>query len=87
MSKKEKFLFIKHQKLNLTSSNLCGTQITSPNTFRLHDFVEEVMSYSFDETPNYNKLKFLLTKGLIDSGTMPSKDYDWIKLLKKGATD
>jgi len=53
----------------------------------LHDFVEEVMSYSFDETPNYNKLKFLLTKGLIDSGTMPNKDYDWIKLLKKGATD
>jgi hypothetical protein len=41
------------------------------------------MSYTFDETPNYNKLKFLLTKSLIDQELMPNQDYDWIKLLQE----
>jgi hypothetical protein len=49
----------------------------------LHDFIEEIMSYTFDETPNYNKLKFLLTKSLIDQELMPNQDYDWIKLLQE----
>ena len=37
------------------------------------------MSLKFDEEPNYNKLKFLLTKSLLDSGYVPDKHYDWNK--------
>ena len=74
-------MFIKNKKLNLTPETLCGTEETTKDTHRLQDFVREVMSYSFDEEPNYNKLRFLLTRALIDYGTMPSKDYDWIDML------
>ena len=80
MTKKQKFLYIKNAKLTLTPEQLCGTS-PSKDTSRLLDFVTEVMSYTFDEAPNYNKLRFLLTKALIDFGTMPSKDYDWIDML------
>jgi len=37
-----------------------------------------VWSIQFDETPNYNKLRFLLTRALLDVGKVPNKDYDWI---------
>jgi len=37
------------------------------------------MSLKFNEEPNYNKLKFLLTKSLLDSGHVPDKHYDWNK--------
>ena len=78
MSKKRKFRYIKSCKLNLTPLDLCGTKESSPVTHKLFDFVEEVMSIDFDETPNYNKLRFLLTRALLDVGRVPNREYDWI---------
>ena len=78
MSKKKKFRYIKNCKLNLTPLDLCGTMSNAPVTHKLLDFVEEVMKLDFDETPNYNKLRFLLTRALLDVGRVPNREYDWI---------
>ena len=62
----------------MTTEDLCGKKQSNPLTFRLTDFVTEVMSIEFDETPNYNKLRFLLTRTLLDVDKVPNKQYDWI---------
>jgi len=63
----------------MTTQDLCGTQDENLEVYKLSPFVDEVMSLQFDEEPNYNKLKFLLTKSLLDSGYVPDKHYDWNK--------
>jgi len=78
MSKREKFRFIKNFKVNVTPEGLCGDAVSKPVTHKLTDFVKEVWSIQFTEAPNYNKLRFLLTKALLDVGKVPNKDYDWI---------
>ena len=71
----------------MTPESLCGHKEPGKETYRLYEFVKEVMSYKFEDEPNYNKLKFLLTKALIDYGTMPSKDYDWISMVLNNESD
>ena len=39
------------------------------------------MQIKFEEEPNYNKLKFLLIKCLLDADDVPDKRYDWNKDL------
>jgi len=36
-------------------------------------FAEEIYSYKFSEKPNYNKLRFLLTKELMEQDMAPNK--------------
>ena len=36
------------------------------------------MSYGFEETPDYEKLRFYLEKVLLDQKITPSKKYDWM---------
>lgn len=81
LSKKKKFKLIKNVKSSITPRELCGTAAKNPETYRLEDFITEVMSIKFDEVPPYSKLRFLLTRALLDSGTLPNKEYDWTKLL------
>ena len=38
------------------------------------------MSYDFEDTPNYEKLKFLLEKVLLDRKMIPLKVYDLYKM-------
>ena len=47
------------------------------NCNHLLGFAEEVYSITFSEKPNYNKLKFLLKKELLDLEKVPDKKYDW----------
>ena len=63
----------------MTTEDLCGTQDENLEVYKLSPFVDEVMSLKFNEEPNYNKLKFLLTKSLLNSGYVPDKHYDWNK--------
>jgi len=37
------------------------------------------MTLSFEEKPNYNKLRFLLEKNLMNLGKAPSKYMDWLE--------
>ncbi len=47
------------------------------NCNHLLAFAEEIYSIAFSEKPNYNKLKFLLKKELLDLEKVPDKKYDW----------
>jgi hypothetical protein len=47
------------------------------NCNHLLAFAEEIYSLYFSEKPNYNKLKFLLKKELLDLDKVPDKKYDW----------
>lgn len=78
LSKKEKFKTIKKIKLQQTARDLCGSENTSPDTYRLTEFVQEVFNMKFEEEPNYNKLRFILAKSLLDMGQTPNRKYDWI---------
>ena len=40
-------------------------------------FAKEVFSYEFTEKPNYNKLRFLLEKNLLDHEIIPDNNFDW----------
>ena len=45
----------------------------------LTELAEYSYSLSFKDRPNYNKIRFLLTKVLLDQDLVPSKDFDWNK--------
>jgi len=47
------------------------------NSNHLLAFAEEIYSLKFSEKPNYNKLRFLLKKELLDLEKVPDKKYDW----------
>lgn len=79
MNKKQKFKFIKNFKLGQTPEELCGTKEKNPDTYHLLEFVKEVYQIGFKEDPNYDKLKFLLTRSILDAGQVPNNEYDWIK--------
>ena len=57
----------------MTPKDLC--QSVEAKTFL--PFVEEIFSYKFEDTPNYNKLRFYLTKALLDNEMMPNNIFDW----------
>ena len=77
LSKKDKFKYIKNSKLSMSPLDLCGTKQRSPISNKFLEFVEEVMQLQFKDTPDYNKLRFLLKKTLLSSNQVPNKIYDW----------
>ena len=46
---------------------------------RLLPFIKLVYDLKFEQKPDYDKLKFMLTKILLDSNKIPDKQYDWMK--------
>lgn len=66
MSISEKFKCIKKHKQQMNTRDLCGSIDTHPKTYRLFDFINEIMIYDFEETPNYSKLVFMLKRTLLD---------------------
>jgi hypothetical protein len=53
----------------------------------LLQFTEEVFKYDFADKPDYSKLRFLLTKVLLEKDITPNLIYDWsmipVYLLKQ----
>ena len=49
------------------------------------DFAESIYALKFDEKPNYNHLRFLLQKNLMNKDMFPNKDFDWILKIKRGS--
>jgi hypothetical protein len=43
----------------------------------LIDFMEEAYEIKFKEEPNYNKMRFLLEKNLLDKTIVPSQRLNW----------
>ena len=57
---------VKEAKLGMTIDDLCGMNLAESRTFLIRPFIDEVMSYRFNDVPNYQKLKFMLEKVLLD---------------------
>ena len=64
------FADIRHLKQNLTPDNLFQTE----NSQIIKTFVNEVFDLDNSETPNYDKLKFLLIKELLNFEQTPRDD-------------
>jgi hypothetical protein len=67
-------------KNKLTAKQVCMVSQTEYFT----DFAEKIYSLEFDEQPNYNLLKFYLTKNLLEQDEYPNNDFDWIQKLNHG---
>ena len=48
------------------------------------EFAEEIYSLEFAEEPNYNLLRFLLAKNLMERDLFPNKEFDWITKIRSG---
>ena len=57
----------------MTIEDLCGTSVEETRAYVLHPLVSEVMTYSFEDAPNYEKLKFILEKVLLERSVVPKK--------------
>ena len=62
------------------ADQLCGTDPSQSRAHFLHPFVAHVMSYNFQEAPNYSKLRFLLEKALLNNNSAPLQDYDFASM-------
>ena len=60
-------------KNSLTSKSLCKSHESKV----LWPFVEIILGMEYDQTPDYSKLRFMLTKVLLDKNVVPDKQFDW----------
>ena len=51
--------------------------LIDPRNKCLIPLAEYIYSLDFAEEPNYNKIKFLITKNLLDCNIVPNYKYDW----------
>ena len=72
-TQREMFLKVMVMKQNITAEELCKSKMASP----LLPFVKTVLAMKFYEKPDYNYLKFLLAKVLLDNDVAPNHQYDW----------
>lgn len=73
------FQRIKTLKNKMTPKQLCE----SPEALTFLPFLEEVFSYTFDQKPNYDKLKLMLLKCLEAEGKVVDNVYDWNEEYEK----
>ena len=78
VDKDQQFDIVKAEKFRMETKDLCGANEEESRAFHISQFVQEIMDYKFEETPDYNKLRFLLEKVLLDKRIIPNKKYDWI---------
>jgi hypothetical protein len=62
------------KKVKMTPEELC----VSEESAKLIPFLKEVYALGYYDEPDYNKLRFLLVKELINMDITPDKEYDWI---------
>ena len=43
----------------------------------LKEFAIYAYSLSYEDAPDYNQIRFLFTKNLLDKNIIPTNDYDW----------
>ena len=64
---------MKKLKNDYTPDLLCQSE----ETRRLHPFLTNIFSLGFEETPNYDKLRFMLLKIMLELNQTPNNVYDW----------
>lgn len=79
-NQQEEFSRIKKMKNMLTPEMLCAE---SDEGKRLQPFLEDIFKLDYEQTPNYDKLRFTLVKGLLNLNETPNKEFDWnVEYLK-----
>ena len=56
----------------------------SQNCLYLKDFCQKIYDLKFKEKPDYDYLRWLLKKNLLDIDVAPNKQFDWIQKLEEG---
>ena len=74
----EKEAKYKHKKINQKPIEF----LTELNCLVLLPFAEEIYSYNYKDKPNYNKLRFLLTKEILNQDKVPNDVFDWNRHIK-----
>tara|TARA_B110000305_G_C19177024_1_gene510127 strand:+ start:104 stop:379 length:276 start_codon:yes stop_codon:yes gene_type:complete len=69
----EEFHTVKEMKKKATPETLCNTSDSS----QLKAFVTEIFKLQFADTPDYQKLKFMLVKSLLELNDTPNGVFDW----------
>lgn len=59
----------------------------SPEAKILLPFIEEVFNLGFEDTPDYDKLRFYLVKGVLDLNETPNKEFDWNIAFAQGTNE
>jgi hypothetical protein len=59
----------------------------SPEAKILLPFIQEIFDLKFEETPDYDKLRFYLVKGILDLNETPNKDFDWNHAFAHGTNE
>jgi serine/threonine protein kinase len=65
---------LKEQKLRMKPKEICSLMKCE----HLTAFLEEAYAIKFKEEPNYNKLRFLLDRNLLDKALIPSRQINWL---------
>ena len=73
----ENFEKIKDIKEKLGPNEMCGHSLNDTRAYGLKPFVEEIMQYEFTDVPDYDKLRFLLDKALLEQDLIPKKKYNF----------
>ena len=47
------------------------------NAAGLKDFASYAYSLGYEDAPDYNQIRFLFTKNLLEMNIIPTKEYDW----------
>lgn len=79
---REEFQRLKELKNNLSPRELCESE----EAINLLPFIEEAFSYSFDQVPNYAKLRKILQTCLKNIGCKFDKIYDWNEAYEMSKT-
>ena len=68
--------YIKSYKLKTSAKEFCKSEKSKI----LIPLLEEAYSYSYDEKPNYGKLKFMLQSIMLEKGYVPDSLFSWVYL-------
>ena len=68
------FDFIRNYKLNTSAKNFCKGKKTS----MFASLLQEAYSYTFEQEPNYVKLRFMIRSMLFQIKFVPNNVYSWI---------
>lgn len=72
---------MKKKKKLLTANDFCGFHMNETSAFMVKPYLETVLGYKFSEEPDYQYLKFLLQKSLLDENIVPNNKFEWINTL------
>lgn len=71
--KRLEFNTTKNLKLTVPLSELCASKKGN----KMLAFMEIVFDMKFEDEPEYAKLRFMLTKILLDQNSVPNHEFDW----------